>query len=155
MLVGAENKHDVHDCFFFNLHYKETVFSKLFDILQLVQIIQALCEFDSLRLTRILGDQGASFELAVLLSLSSFTADKVDQSAAFETSTFNFSLRDNSDFKVLVGEILSSNDVSSKKIITVFWTQFVDILRNKLPKRLEARSFVHCFFEIVLISAKR
>jgi hypothetical protein len=39
MLVRTQDKHDVLDSFLFGFHNKETVFSKFFHVLQLVQIV--------------------------------------------------------------------------------------------------------------------
>ena len=74
-----------------------------------------------MRLAWILGNKRPSFKLAAFLPFGSLATDEVDESMALEASPFDFDLGDDSDLEVLIGQVLSSDDVPSKEIIAIFW----------------------------------
>ena len=153
--MRTQDEHDVHDCFVVNFHDEEAVGCQLFNIFQFVQLVEVFSKFESLRFIGIFGNKSSPFYFSSLFSFVSFSANQVDKSLAFETSSNYLHLRDDPDFEIVVGEVLAGDHISSKEIIAFFRSSLVDFLRDEFPERLETRLFINGFLEVVLISFER
>jgi hypothetical protein len=85
MLMRGNHILNIHDSLLLDLDDKETIFGKLFHVLEFVQLVKILRKFDNFWFSRVLGDEWSTFYLH-----SIFTADEINESVAEESSTFNF-----------------------------------------------------------------